>query len=531
MAERKGPIPIIDLFAGPGGLGEGFSSVLDKKNNRIFQIKLSIEKDEIAHKTLTLRAFFRQFPKGKAPVEYYEYLRGNIDRYDLFSSYPKQAKEAQMEARCLTLGKDDVSKLVGKQLRKDEGHWVLIGGPPCQAYSLVGRSRMTGKGNKRDKESDDEFESRIVKQRKDFAADERQKLYREYLTIIADHWPSVFVMENVKGVLSAKVDGSKIFPRIREDLQNPCKALERNEDGNLYELFSLVVEKPNNCEFKDNDFLIKAENYGIPQARHRVILLGVRKDIAPQSINVLTPNEPPCVSDMLHDLPPLSAGLSKEKHVKLGEAVRSILNEPWWPKFSECNETAKVASRMTTAAKNFRLKEKRNAKDDEWGTILEREWFYDERLTVGCNHETRTHMRSDLWRYLFCVCYAKEHGKSPHLRDFPAQLLPKHKNVKEGQKGQKFGDRFRVQVANKQATTITSHISKDGHYFIHPDPTQCRSLTVREAARLQTFPDNYLFEGGRTQQYHQVGNAVPPQLARDIAVIVKKLLRNDAGYK
>jgi DNA (cytosine-5)-methyltransferase 1 len=133
-------------------------------------------------------------------------------------------------------------------------------------------------------------------------------------------------------------------------------------------------------------------------------------------------------------------------------------------------------------------------------------------------------MASDLHRYLFATAYAKVAGRSPELRDFPVALLPQHRNVTEAGKEFYFDDRFRVQVADRPSATITCHIAKDGHYYIHHDPAQCRTFTVREAARVQTFPDNYLFCGTRTAQYRQVGNAVPPLLARQIGQVVLSIL-------
>ena len=134
-------------------------------------------------------------------------------------------------------------------------------------------------------------------------------------------------------------------------------------------------------------------------------------------------------------------------------------------------------------------------------------------------------MTSDLQRYMFCAAFSELYKSrtipSPTKKHFPEELAPNHKSWESG----RFADRFRVQFRGRASSTVTSHMSQDGHFFIHYDPSQCRSLTVREAARLQTFPDNYFFEGNQTQQYIQVGNAVPPYLALNIASIVYHLLR------
>ena len=491
---KSKPYPVVDVFAGPGGLGEGFAICRDDRARHQFVNALSIEKDKFAHRTLLLRLFLRQFP-GDWPPAYDDYLQGDIERDDLFQEYPNEKQRAEDGVLMCALGRT-TRGLVNKRIERHlngRKKWVLVGGPPCQAYSLVGRSRMS--------------------RSEDFSKDERHYLYQEYLQILAQHEPPVFVMENVKGLISASThEHQSIMQRIIDDLQQPAKAMEKGNLALRYRLYSLTEGREYDGGEPLQQFLVKAEDHGIPQRRHRIFIVGVRGDLRHEQVTKLERSKPQSVKDVIDDLPAVRSGLSRgndsfskwerelkmlskaryRKHLgdEIYEGLKKILQQPdCLPK----NRWALNGSRQTA-------------------------------IGVLSGHETRGHMGSDIRRYLFCSLYASVTGETPVLSDFPKPLLPNHKNVLNGVRGKAFADRFRVQLADRPATTITSHISKDGHYFIHYDPRQCRSLTVREAARLQTFSDDYKFEGPRTAQYHQVGNAVPPELARQVAQRVAEVL-------
>ena len=365
--------------------------------------------------------------------------------------------------------------------------------------------------------------------RPEFEQDERHFLYLEYLKIIIDHRPPVFVMENVKGLLSAKIDGKPVINRIVSDLTSPKKALRNSENGLGYTLYSLSEDEKPGEEVDPRLFLVRAEAFGVPQARHRMFIVGIRNDLNIRP-GRLRPHAPPTVRQTIGGLPPLRSSLSKggdsvEKWraeiAKLDSSeIRRQLNGSTYSgdiaRGIEFQRTdGRHSPKASSSAKYLR------AATGKHPTLRR---LHDANLNVLTAHEARGHMPSDLRRYMYASIFADVTGKSPKLADFPRSLLPAHQNVELGRTGKMFSDRFRVQLPDQVATTITSHISKDGHYFIHYDPAQCRSLTVREAARLQTFPDNYSFQGPRTAQYHQVGNAVPPYLAAQIAEIIAEVL-------
>lgn len=511
----KKPIPVVDLFAGPGGLGEGFSSLKEGGGGTAsypFRIALSVEKETFARTTLRLRAFYRLLILNGIPLaRYYDYVAGKNQ-----APYDPETREfwdqAGEEALQLEIGSEGASRTLRskvKEIQEQNKHWVLIGGPPCQAYSLVGRARNKGKKDYKPEE------------------DHRHFLYTHYLELIRKFRPSIFVMENVKGILSSRVSGAGIFSRILEDLR-----AADSSDGRSYRIYSLVKGNsvytgPDGTAVNPDDFIVRSELFGIPQARHRVILLGIREDVAPDYFRPLEKKEKVSLNDALRDLPRLRSGLSandsleKWQHTVREQARRAIESLKELDSAEDRKRIRKVLDGIAKGKLPYPSRGGlRTAASNVSPTIFGRK-MRDNRLTVVLNHEARGHMDTDLARYLFAAAYGKVKGVSPSQGNFPRALAPSHKSWFSGG----FADRFRVQLSGEPSSTVTSHIGKDGHYYIHFDPRQCRSLTVREAARLQTFPDNYFFEGNRTEQYIQVGNAVPPMLARQIAKKVRALLK------
>jgi len=510
----KGKFGIIDLFSGPGGLGEGFCAY-QEEGLRPFEIDVSVEKDPVAHSTLRLRAFLRKFD-DEFPTEYIDFLNEGGEEPDWADLYPREWALAEQETLNLTLGEAETTAALDKriaEIRKRRGdRIILIGGPPCQAYSLAGRGRKPS-------------ELGYV------AHDEnRHLLYQEYINVLRKLRPAAFVMENVKGMLSSSIEKRKVFDLVTEDLRSGGGTAE-------YELFPLSGSTDLHGYAQPKVFVVAAEDHGVPQARHRVIIVGVRRDL----ISDVDGFEPPrlagvarrtTVRDVLSEMPPLRSGISAR-----GGYVDDVMNWKRTVALGASKIAAMSHGLQGQAAGNFdkalgtvdRSKkitvEKR--KGTTGGTLLPetcpedlRTWLEDDRLDSLSLHETRGHMVGDLERYLFASSWATATGASPKAKDFPDELAPRHDNWKSG----KFNDRFRVQPWDLPSSTVTCHLSKDGHYFIHPDPAQCRSMTVREAARLQTFPDNYHFKGNRTQQYVQVGNAVPPFLAWKIATALHPVL-------
>jgi len=509
---------VVDLFAGPGGLAEGFTSIRDERGKKPFKLAFSIEKDAPAHKTLRLRSFLRQF-EGGYPAAYYDFLNFGGEEPDWAQDFPEQWKAAEHEALELELGRDEHAPLIAariEELKKTAGgRTIVIGGPPCQAYSMAGRSKNR---------SVDGY---------DPATDERHFLYKEYIGILASLKPAAFVMENVKGLLSSAIAGERIFSRVLEDLRKA---------GGAPDSYVLMALSPSDSEHpglretgKARDFVIHAEKFGVPQSRHRIIIVGVRRDLIGGDADSIKMDarparKPAYVRHMLMGMPTLRSGLSRKDSPEAwaGAMIEGIVAVRDATVGAENDDWKAVHKHAAHFLEEFKAQKKRRPREASGKPVVGpgcppelASWILDPRMTGLTNHASRSHMPSDLARYFFVATFGFKRGRSPVASDFPEALAPKHKNWKDGI----FSDRFRVQLWNLPSTTVTSHLSQDGHYFIHPDWAQCRAISVREAARLQTFPDNYFFKGNKTQQFIQVGNAVPPFLAREIGEALWEFLQ------
>ncbi len=444
-------IPIaVDLFAGCGGISEGFT-------NAGFSVAAYLEKDASACSTLRTRIMFRQLRRVRKLDWYHQYFRGEITREEICRKFPEISDLLECQTLEKEFGKHRYADLISAirvslKVQGIKRAQVLLGGPPCQAYSLAGRSR-----------DPDRMEG-----------DERHFLYQHYLDVLADLQPDFFVLENVPGLLTAKTEGTDIFQKMLDDF---AKIEPSYEVAPSYE------------EFRSNPrgYLVDSSKFHVPQRRRRVLLIGFRRGLLKQYPSVsevfrrLKRRETDTVldvADAIGDLPML----------KPGEG-----GDHWFGAYIRNENLKKYQFAMRT-------------------------------LSAGvCNHRARSHMSSDLDRYKFFIEHHKNGEGRATLEDLKKErpdLMPDHKHI------DKFIDRFKVQYYNQPCSTVMSHIAKDGHYYIHPDVHQCRSFTVREAARCQSFPDNFKFEGPRTDQFKQVGNAVPPLMAQAIAGVLLKELRN-----
>lgn len=464
-------LPVIDVFAGPGGLNEGFAQLV-RKGEPVFDVVGSFEMDRHAVETLKIRSAVRALTKdGVLFGPYTDLLASKATVRDLFGNaeFAAQIAKAEGHVHAIELGpasRAETGRLIDAAI-KGADDWVLIGGPPCQAYSLIGRARRT---------NDEKF-----------AEDKKHFLYQEYLDILRRFRPSVFVMENVKGLLSAGHGGKSMIDRIIADLQL----------NGAYDIRSLVVPESDPAP---KDFVIRAEQYGIPQTRHRVILVGVRSDIGASRLTPLASvKEPATVFDAISGLPQTKSSVSRHRPGTLTWDTAQRIGIKL--ALAEIDD-AKASKMLRPPCEDLQM------------------WLRRHNPPLS-QHEPRAHMDLDLARYAYLATLAN-YRISRRVQEFPPDLRPLHNNIAGA--STPFSDRFKVQRWNRPSSTIASHISKDGHYYIHPDPSQMRSLTVREAARLQTFPDDYWFAGPRTMQYHQVGNAVPPLLAHQIARKVADIL-------
>lgn len=403
----------IDLFAGAGGLSEGF-------RRQGFNIIAYVEKDYDASLTLKIREIFYYLKECKNLAAYIQYIGGEITREELYLLIPNEIINKVINKPILNDTIESIFSNIDKKLNGDSVD-IIIGGPPCQAYSVVGRSRdPNGMKN-----------------------DPRNYLYKQYIKFIDKYRPKLFVFENVTGLLSAQ--NGKVFKNIKNEMT-----------GIGY-----------NIDYR----VLNSLDFGVLQNRKRIVLIGWRNDIDFLYPEFKKQKISGNINNLFYDLPKLKSGES----MAIG---------------SYSNNAKKIISDM-------------KIKHPKWDILTQ--------------HVARFNNDRDLEIYRYCVDVWNKKRKRVKYNELPPHLIT-HNNMTS------FLDRFKVIDGLGVCHTIVAHISKDGHHYIHPDIEQNRSITVREAARIQTFPDDYYFETCRTNAFKQIGNAVPPLMAEKIAEMIKEAL-------
>ena len=407
-------LKFIDLFAGAGGLSEGFI-------REGFKPIAHVEMNNDACDTLRTRTAFHYLKEKNRIDEYYDYLKGKISRDELWLKLPEYFINSVINTEISPESLPSIFEKIDKQIGKQKVD-LVIGGPPCQAYSVAGRARDP----------------------KGMSEDPRNHLYKYYVEFLKRYKPKMFVFENVPGILSA------------------------NNGGYLELIFEAVREAGYELDKK----VLNAKHFGVIQDRKRVIIIGWKKNLKFKYPN-FEENEPQfeILKDLFSDLPKIKNGQGEWGIVKYAKETNNYLE-----KYSIRNG-----------------------------------------VEFTSQHIARPNNQNDLEIYKIAVNKWVKENKRLNYDELPERLI-RHNNTKT------FKNRFQVVNHLGVSHTVVAHICADGHYYIHPDIKQNRSITVREAARIQSFPDDYFFEKSRTTAFKQIGNAVPVLMAEGIANKIKEML-------
>jgi DNA (cytosine-5)-methyltransferase 1 len=404
----------IDLFAGAGGLSEGFIRAG-------FEPIAHVEINKDACDTLRTRTAFHYLKEHGRIGEYHDYLKGKISREEFWSRIPEHLIRSVINTEISQEKLPEIFEKVDTQLGKQKVD-LVIGGPPCQAYSVAGRARDP----------------------KGMSDDPRNHLYKYYVEFLKRYEPKMFVFENVPGILSA--------------------------NNGVY--LDLIFEAVREAGYELDKKILNAKHFGVLQDRKRVIIIGWKKDLG-FKYPLFEEKEPmhEILKDLFSDLPKIQNGQGEWGITKYSKPATNYL------------EKSGI----------------RNGVD------------------FTSQHIARPNNQNDLEIYRIAVEKWVNENKRLNYAKLPERLI-KHSNTKS------FTNRFQVVNHSGVSHTVVAHICADGHYYIHPDIKQNRSITVREAARIQSFPDDYFFEKSRTTAFKQIGNAVPVLMAEGIAKKIKELM-------